>query len=81
MNRRTNKLMDHVANAMLASGHKPELPRWASKRTANTSFNPAKNLKRKLKREWNLKPRNTRNDQRMGIIRTLVALHEGAQRG
>lgn len=78
MNRRTSKLLDHVANAMLRAAYKPELPKWLSKKTANTRFNVAKNLKRKLKREWNVKPRTIRNDQRLGIIRALVAIDKGA---
>lgn len=73
MNRRTSKLLDHVVNAIIDAGDKPQLPRNASKTTV---FNRARNLKRKLAREWNRKPRPMRNDQRMGLIRTLVAMEQ-----
>lgn len=75
MNHRNSLLLDHVVNALIQGGDKVVLPRNAH---IHSFFNHAKNLKRKLKREWNKKPRNVRHDQRIGIIKTLVAIHEGA---
>jgi hypothetical protein len=74
MNRRTSKLLDHVVNALLTAGEK-NLPK---KGPANQVFNPARNLKRKLAAQWNSKPRNTRGAERLGIVRTLVAMHGAA---
>lgn len=71
MNRRTSKLIGYVARALQEmEGVKPP------KGLPNQLFNPLANLKRKLKREWNKKPKATRNAQRMGLIRTLVAMEE-----
>lgn len=75
MNNRTSKLLDHVVNALVAAGDKPVPPKNGNR---FTRFNHARNLKRKLSAEWNKKPRNVRHDQRIGIIKTLVAIHEGA---
>lgn len=75
MNGRNSKLLDHVVNALVAAGDKPVLPKNGN---PLTRFNHARNLKRKLSAEWNKKPRNIRHDQRIGIIRTLVAIQEGA---
>lgn len=75
MNRRNNMLLDHVTNALIQGGDKHRPPKNVR---GFTVFNPAKNLKRKLKREWNKKPWNVCHAQRLGIIRTLVVIHEGA---
>lgn len=74
MNKRNSILLDHVVNALISNGDKAVLPGNANR---TSLFNHATNLKRKLKREWNRKPWNVRRDQRLGIIRTLVAIHEG----
>ena len=75
MNQRNAKLLVHVVNALIQAGDKPQIPASVN---GQGVFNHAKNLHRKLKREWNVKPRNIRQAQRLGIIRTLVAIHEGA---
>jgi len=75
VNGRNSKLLAHVANALIQGGDKPVLPQNG---TPSTVFNHARNLKRKLAREWNKKPGPVRNAQRLGIIRTLVMMHEGA---
>jgi hypothetical protein len=74
VNKRNSILLDHVVNALISNGDKAVLPGNASR---TSLFNHATNLKRKLKREWNKKPWNVRHAQRLGIIRTLVAIHEG----
>jgi hypothetical protein len=74
MNRRTSKLLDHVVNALMQAGEK-NLPK---KGDPLQLFNPARNLKRKLAGQWNAKPRNTRGAERLGVIRTLVSMHEAA---
>ena len=75
MNGRNSKLLAHVVNALIQGGDKPQLPKSG---TPKTVFNHAKNLHRKLKREWNKKPGPVRNAQRMGIIRTLVAMEQAS---
>ena len=75
MNGRTSKLMAHVANALIQGGDKPKPPASVSGRGL---FNHARNLKRKLGREWGSKPANQRGAQRLGLIRTLVAIQEAA---
>lgn len=71
MNSRTAKLMGHVASTLVQSGaDKPRLPNGPK----NTLFNHLANLKRKLKREWNAKARNIRGRERLGVIRTLIAV-------
>ena len=70
MNRRTSKLLDHVANALIRGGEANP----PKKGPANQVYNPARNLKRKLAKQWNSKPRNIRGTERLGIIRTLVSM-------
>lgn len=70
MNRRTSKLLDQVANALIRGGETNP----PKKGPANQVYNPARNLKRKLIAQWNSKPRNTRGAQRLGIIHTLVSM-------
>lgn len=77
MNQRNSKLLAHVVNALIQGGDKPTPP----KGSAFQLYNHAKNLHRKLKREWNKKPGPVRNAQRLGIIRTLVAIEEGRANG
>ncbi|CAB4124582.1 hypothetical protein UFOVP61_20 [uncultured Caudovirales phage] len=72
MNGRNSKLLAHVVNALIQGGDKPAPP----KGQPNQRYNHAKNLHRKLKAEWNKKPGPVRNAQRLGIIRTLVAMEE-----
>ena len=73
MNSRNSKLLAHVVNALIQGGDKPVIP--ASVNGIGV-FNHAKNLHRKLKREWNKKPGPVRNAQRLGIIRTLVMMEQ-----
>jgi len=75
MNGRTSKLLDHVVNALLQGGDKPVLPHSVVGRGV---FNHARNLKRKLGREWNKKTGPERQANRLGLIRTLIAMHEEA---
>lgn len=71
MNRRTSKLLGYVTR-VLSQAEKPAIPKGNPRQL----FNPAANLKRKLKAEWNRKPHTVRHDQRMGLVRTLIAVEE-----
>ena len=73
MNRRTSKLLDHVVNAFIRAGDKPVIPASVN---GIGRFNHARNAKRKLARTWNAKPRIIRGAERLGIIRTLIAMEE-----
>jgi hypothetical protein len=72
VNRRTSKLLRFVAVALI-QGRMVEKPGSQGRNNAQL-VNPATRLARKLKREWNLKPRPVRNTQRLALIRTLVQL-------
>ena len=70
MNQRTVKLLRRCTVKLIEAGaDKPSPPTGKHKSRA---YNHATNLKRKLQREWNKKPRDVRFAQRLGLIRVLV---------
>lgn len=75
MNQRTVKLLRRCTLTLIETGADKPLPKVKGR-----AYNHATNLKRKLQREWNKKPRDTRCAQRLGLIRVLVeAQNVGSQ--
>ena len=74
MNRRTSKLMGYVAAALIQGKMAVPPTVRSNPRRRRPHVDTANNLKRKLKREWNAKPRPIRCEQRLGLIRTLIKL-------